>query len=174
MVETLISLSTKWVLQFDSHALPLFEQDWGESRYSDTWWISPFMKDCFEMIFMMPVKKKFFLIQIFVVADTISGTQYLPGEQVWAFSLLFFSILWVKIFASCIISILDSSFHCSNSLCLCCVHILIWALPVPLEFFLVLPRSLDCLLFGKPFLPVLAVLLWVLTWCDPPVLHSEW
>lgn len=116
----------------------------------------------------------FFLIQIFVVSDTVSGTQYLPGEQVWAFSLLFFSILSFKILASCIFSILDSSFQCSDSLSLSCVHSLTWALPVPPELFLVLPRSLGCLLFGKAFLPVLAILLWVLTWCDPSVLHLEW
>lgn len=115
----------------------------------------------------------FFLIQIFVVSDTVSGTQYLPGEQVWAFSLLFFSILSFKILASCIFSILDSSFQCSDSLSLSCVHSLTWALPVPPELFLVLPRSLGCLLFGKAFLPVLAILLWVLTWCDPSVLHLE-
>ena len=157
--------------------------------FSDAYWGSSFLEDyCFGMTFRMPETESMgmvcFLMKMFVVSGLVSGYSVwfsvgawrlwfsvgvwrLPGEQSWALSLVSLLHLLVWKTGACFSHLtLDSPLSCPHSLPPCFVHIL------P-RLFLCLPHcsrfvgSLASLIFRKPFLPVLAVLLWLLTWSDP-------
>lgn len=127
------------------------------------------------MTFRMPETESMgmvcFLMKMFVVSGLVSGYSVwfsvgawrLPGEQSWALSLVSLLHLLVWKTGACFSHLtLDSPLSCPHSLPPCFVHIL------P-RLFLCLPHcsrfvgSLASLIFRKPFLPVLAVLLWLLT-----------